>query len=163
MDDFLSKPIDPSVLLNVIQRWLIQDDSPPETANSIVSNTPEPKELMSDNSSKHVELMFDHDDLLRRMDNDDDIIVLIVEAFLEDIPARIDAIESALTSTDFNQLIREAHSIKGTAANIGAKALSQYALELEQAAKLEDNDVSQQTFETLKECFAELKIILEKF
>ena len=56
-------------------------------------------------------------------DGDPELLLDLIEMFLEDAPARIASIESALQSTDFGGIERAAHSLKGSAGNLGAVLL----------------------------------------
>lgn len=62
-----------------------------------------------------------------------ELLQRIFDAFLKDIPNRISALELALSTGDHVTAEREAHSIKGAAANISATYLYSSASEMERA------------------------------
>ena len=62
---------------------------------------------------------------------DDDFLGEIIGIFLNDMPARLSELESGLAATDTAKLLRAAHSIKGSAANVGALRLQSAAERLE--------------------------------
>ena len=62
----------------------------------------------------------------------------IFKAFLNDIPKRLAALNAALSSGDNKTAEREAHSIKGAAANISASNLRASAFEVERVCKAGD-------------------------
>jgi len=96
------------------------------------------------------------------MDNDEEIIRVVAEAFLQDIPDRIISLEKAIKDNNIEEISEIAHSIKGTAANISADALSSSALKIEQALKKGDASKIQPIFEEMQVGFVQLKNILQK-
>ena len=54
---------------------------------------------------------------------------------LEEFPKRLAALEAALSESNFETGHREAHTIKGSAANIGAPRVREAALAVEQACR----------------------------
>jgi HPt (histidine-containing phosphotransfer) domain-containing protein len=63
------------------------------------------------------------------------ILKEVVGIFLEDAPAHLRAVETAVATGDRDALRSRAHSIKGSAANVGAVRLSKIAASLEQSLK----------------------------
>lgn len=59
----------------------------------------------------------------------------LIELFLEDQHERLSSIEQAIAGGDSADLRREAHTLKGAAANMGALALQHLARELEEAGR----------------------------
>lgn len=59
----------------------------------------------------------------------------VLGGFLETVRVQIKTMQEAIRSKDVEVLWKEAHSIKGGAANLVANELSGLALELEQAGK----------------------------
>lgn len=59
----------------------------------------------------------------------------LVEMFVEEMPARINALETQARSRDWQQLTRTAHQLKGAAGSYGFHAVTPCALRLETAAK----------------------------
>ena len=58
----------------------------------------------------------------------------IVAIFLSDMPARIAELEAGLAAGEAGKFMRAAHSIKGSAANLGATRLQEAAKRLESQA-----------------------------
>ena len=108
------------------------------------------------------EKVFDHADLLKRMDNDEEIIKLVVGVFLQDITERIAVQKAAIEIADFKQIIEVAHGIKGTAANLSCFVLSDYAATIEQAGETNDIETIRNVFPVLEESFIQLESILKK-
>ena len=62
---------------------------------------------------------------------DEALLIEVLKGFMENVRAQIGVMQQALISQDADRVRREAHSIKGGAANLRADALSRIALELE--------------------------------
>lgn len=73
--------------------------------------------------------------LLDLMDGDADLVVEVIDLFLEDAPQRIAGIVAAIDAGEPDSLMRAAHSLKGSSANVGAKALTGLCANLEQRGR----------------------------
>lgn len=62
---------------------------------------------------------------------DDEFLVEVVTAFLEDSPQHVQAMQTALAAGDAQALMRAAHSLKGSCGNFGAARLQALCAELE--------------------------------
>ena len=76
-------------------------------------------------------------DSLRAISPDDggEFLNELIDIYLADTPQRIAEIEQCLASQNAGDLTRAAHSIKGSAANLGAAALRTAAEKLEHHAR----------------------------
>lgn len=74
---------------------------------------------------------FDREALLERVMRDDGLVRLVLSTFVADMPVQMDALRAALASGDEKGVRRQAHTIKGAAANVGAMGLSQWAQTME--------------------------------
>jgi len=72
-----------------------------------------------------------------QLDGVPDLIVELIDLYLEDAPHRLAAIEEALTRKDQRALKQAAHCLKGSSANLGAL---QVALICEELERIECND-----------------------
>ncbi len=163
MDDYLSKPIRPRDVEEMIRRWLpeIEATDPvqpfsdpretvrvPTTSHQRDTDTTSPGSEESDlganpvvspvESDESVEEVFNESDLLERLMGDRTLASTIAVDFLEDMIAQMDALRAAVDAEDFSAAQRLAHTIKGAAANIGAPLFRMAALNLEKAAELGD-------------------------
>ena len=87
--------------------------------------------------SEEVVQFFDVEQALSYMDGDGELLRATVELFLEEYPKILARLHTALADQDAKTLEREAHSIKGAAANLGATATYEAALRLEQIGQAE--------------------------
>ncbi|CAK9003865.1 Hybrid signal transduction histidine kinase J, partial [Durusdinium trenchii] len=125
MNGFVSKPIDASQLIELVER-LARDGGG----------------VVGDNDSAAVldavdpnESPVDLDIALSRMGGDVDILQLLKEQFVKDGPRLLADAEVANEEGNFDALRRAAHSLKGLAANFEAAELVQCAMRIEDSAK----------------------------
>ncbi len=124
MDDYISKPVQPERLLEVIEKWLAR----PKKSN--------PEDISVD--IPPVNRVFDKTGFLDRMMGDKDLAGEILDGFLADVPLQVCEMKKALDSGDAHSIRHQAHSLKGASGNVGAIALEQIALQVELAGKAGD-------------------------
>ena len=93
---------------------------------------------------------------------DDDFLGEIIGIFLTDMPMRIAELENGLRGIEADKFMRAAHSIKGSAANMGALALGAAAQALEAESKLKPLDQMTPLLEALKAEYARAAVELKK-
>ena len=125
MDDYLIKPVFRQDLLDKVDRWIniepaIADAAPPSVASADHAALPEPMDFAR---------------ALEEFEGNREFLAGLLERFLENVRNQLNAIREALDRTDAEILRREAHAIKGGAANLTAAELSSAAAELEKTAK----------------------------
>ena len=125
MDDYLSKPIRPEELAAVIERWIAGNDGD-TTQGRRKPPAPEPPD--------EYWAAFDRAAVLDRLDGDEEMLVEVMETFLEDAPQQLRLIEEAVTASDATQIRFYAHTLKGSAGNVGATGLQTAAYWLEKAS-----------------------------
>ena len=74
-------------------------------------------------------------EVLESTGDDLDFVRELIETYLADSPAQLDAIDEALAADDAAALVRPAHTLKSSSATIGAMRLSAVARELEMAGR----------------------------
>ena len=109
------------------------------------------------------EPIFDRDAALARLGGDEALLKEVCEIFLGDYAAQTNEIEKALSASDFTQVKRGFHSLKGAAANIGAERLSKLAAALEQQASENDKSGVIENLEFFRDCSKGLSEELKKF
>ncbi|HUU00891.1 MAG TPA: ATP-binding protein [Myxococcota bacterium] len=122
MDGHLSKPIRPDDLLRALVR----------TAHVWRDR--------SSHDSPETGVVWDRDDLLKRMENDVDLARELLQLFCKQCPRLIEMARQALLKSDAAGLALQAHSLKGAAANVAAHELRSAAARLEASAR--SNDLS---------------------
>jgi len=82
----------------------------------------------------------DLDEALEAVDGDLDLLQDVVKLFLEEWPARVEALRNALARQDTTDVVNTAHGLKRALCNVGGMAAGDLALQLEitgEKAKLE--------------------------
>jgi len=116
MDDFVSKPIEPAVLFEVMGRHLGERGE------------------IADGPSALREVL-DWDEVLDRMDGDEVVLREILALFGQDAPHMMRKLEEARASGDAQRVERAAHSLKGASATISARTVAPLAQRVEQLAR----------------------------
>lgn len=89
-------------------------------------------------------------------------LVEMVELFLEHAPQRLATANEALAEGDLKTVYRAAHSLKSTAANVGAARLQALAAELEERAAAGDAAVAGPMLEELNRRYERVRPDLER-
>jgi len=124
MDAYLSKPIDPSLLFAAVETG--------GAGNGVSTARADPA-------------TFDEDGLRHRVSGDAALMAEVIRLFLEDLPARLAAIEDAVTGRNAAALRAAAHVLRGSAGNLSAGALSEAARVLERVgadSRLDEADTA---------------------
>ena len=91
--------------------------------------------------------------LFERFGNDEELIQVVLDAFLEEAPELIVKIKTALDNGDTDLIKAHAHALKGSAANVNADILKEMALRLEQDANQGELVSISQIFSDIEEEF----------
>jgi HPt (histidine-containing phosphotransfer) domain-containing protein len=87
----------------------------------------------------------------------------LADVFLEDNDARALRLAEVLTAGDLPSAKREAHTLKGSSANVGASTLAAHAMRLEQACTTGDLGGAQHAFELVRDELARVKSFLRAY
>ncbi|MBW1781155.1 MAG: PAS domain S-box protein [Deltaproteobacteria bacterium] len=145
MDDYLTKPLTRKHFLAMIEKWTgSAADGDAETPS--LQTAPQPDTIIPDKSrlteypNRHSSsilhhpskksLPMDFEKALNEFEGDEALLMEVLKGFMENVRGQIEVIQEALMSQDADRVRREAHSIKGGAANLRAGKLSSIAFEL---------------------------------
>lgn len=92
-------------------------------------------------------------------DNEPDLLVELMELYLQDAPVKIDAIREAVARADKEALKRAAHSLKGSSGTLGVRQLASVCEELECLANAASSDATALTHR-LEEEFVRVQEVL---
>jgi signal transduction histidine kinase/DNA-binding response OmpR family regulator/HPt (histidine-containing phosphotransfer) domain-containing protein len=145
MNDYVAKPVARQALAAALSKWLPHaadegnvgpEDGGPrgEAVISPATPVPPPAPLNLNPATP----IFDRAGMLARLMDDEELIRLVVDGFLEDLPRQITALKAALEARDAPGVERQAHTLKGASANVGGERLREVAYEMEQAARAGD-------------------------
>lgn len=133
MDDYISKPVQIQELQQAILRW---GAAHIETKTSL--DTPPDTKTHRNNGSSPLLDWATIQELEAMEEFDPGLCAEMMEMYLEDSVRLVTAIEQSIQKKDAHMLGKEAHGLKGVAISIGAVAVSEIALELEQKGKNND-------------------------
>ncbi|GAB4147730.1 MAG: hypothetical protein Fur0037_15970 [Planctomycetota bacterium] len=100
-------------------------------------------------------------------DGDPELLLDLIQLFLDDGPAKIAAIEQGISNGDFDQVERAAHALKGSAGNLGAKLLQAVCEKLQRATRqhqlAEVTELAPQLHQRFSEAMQALKDLQGKY
>ena len=128
MDDYVTKPLDPDLLIAAIERFCPLSDA---EATRAVARTAEPSADAAGIDAE--QRVLDLDDLRRRCRGKVSLMVGILGKFRAALRATLADLDAALANSDLPRGARMAHSLKGSSASVGAKGIAAAAAELELA------------------------------
>ena len=105
MDGYLSKPLTPHLVYAAVENEL------PATSGGPA---------------------FERASALERLGGDENLLSDVIQIFIEDCPVRVSAIRAAVNERNAEGIQREAHALKGAAANLSMRGLFEIAETLEQ-------------------------------
>ena len=123
MDEFISKPIDPEGFLGTLERFLGHAPADEAAAGSAPVEAEDLDNTQLDSLAKLLP---------------PDRFATIVQSYLASAKERLIRIESRARDLDFANVARDAHDLRGTSGNFGARRLQALAEQLETACKAED-------------------------
>ena len=156
MNDYLSKPVMPRELADVLDRWL-----PKKPALSMAARAP--RGLAAASGRQKQATVFDKAGMLDRLMDDEELARTVVKGFLDDIPKQIRLLRDCIEAADVPGATRQAHTIKGASANVGGEALRAVAFEMEQAAGAGDLKAVLAAMPELENQFVLVKEAMDEF
>jgi signal transduction histidine kinase/CheY-like chemotaxis protein len=126
MDDFISKPVMPRALAQILTKWL-----PKEWESSENKNAPGHTPSIPVASSSSV---LDMTALLSRFMGDREVAGKVLDGFLADMPGQILSLLQYVEAGNAEDARKQAHKIKSASAAINGEALRASASEVETAA-----------------------------
>ena len=153
MDDYLTKPIrlqDMTTKLDELfpHGEVSSPDVTTENATSMVSQT---------------SVVIDWERAIQHVGGDRQLFCEVVQAFLDDTPKMLEALEVAENQRDLKEFGVAAHSIKGSMLFINPEEAVNLAQKMETLADGDDMALVQEAFGEFKQCFATIRRVLEQF
>lgn len=137
MDDYIAKPIDRNELFRLIEQHLQPGGVQPPAVD-----------------------LFNIEDVLSRIGEDNELLRKLISIFLEDGNEKVKIIRRALAQEDFESVLREALSLKGSAGDISSRRLYTCASSLEKAVETRDSAAAGQALDEIEETMSELTFVL---
>lgn len=151
MDDYIPKPINPSVLKSTLIKWIFKGELSEHLNDEHV--------LMHEVPSTDLPL-WDEADALHRLGGNSALLRKIIDSFMNDAAKSLAGLAKALEENSSEDAQLHAHSLKGSAGNVGALKLQAIAKHLEQEAKNKNITKAQAGF---KKCENALNATLKIF
>jgi two-component system sensor histidine kinase/response regulator len=150
MDDYISKPVRIEELDAALQRGFTSMETGSAQPNS---PAPSPEGPLVDSESL---------DNLRslRMEGEPDPLAELVDLFLNDTPDRLAQMRDALQRADAMALESAAHSLKGSASNLGARVIANHCAKVMQCSRKNELAPAAALVKQIEEGFPKVKAIL---
>ncbi len=148
MDDYVPKPIEPQKLFNTIEKYV----------KSRHRKQVFPRQRKSEKGDPFKDIPIDLESAMRRFDGDEEFFKETLGEFLNYAPKQLAKMTEAMEKGDAKVVEREAHSLKGAAGNLEAKAFAEAAMRLEILGRKEDLIEAKDVLRCLK---SELKHLAE--
>ncbi|TVR05452.1 MAG: response regulator [Spirochaetaceae bacterium] len=124
MDDYLSKPLEPSSLAKMLEKWL------PDPAGDTI-----PLDETGESHRETVDpMVFNSSEFMERIGGDQELAAEILQGFAEQNGTRIEELARLIAEDNTNGVGRCAHALKGTALAVSAEAFTKVCTQLEHAA-----------------------------
>lgn len=132
MDDYVSKPVQIEELAVILERYVPATTSASDKA---VSDTPTAKVAEADSGVERLDYTVINGLRELREPGQADPLAELVDLFLVDAPERLHRIQHGWQAGDLKAVQHAAHSLKGSASNLGVLRLAKLAAQLEKEAK----------------------------
>jgi PAS domain S-box-containing protein len=137
MDGYVSKPIQVHLLRAEIARL---------TKNGV----PRMEQAAKKTKRELVPLIFDHEELLARVENDRELLRDLLTIFKEEFPRQLLVLREAVQARDGKRVTSAAHSLRGMLSNLAATRAAASAARLEQMGRKEEVSGFQEAFAALE-------------
>ncbi len=140
MNDYMTKPIELSIIQQKIQKWL-----PNLNKKSNQKIKPAVQNKMTQ--------LFNFDAINSRLSGNQVLVVKVCNTFINTATKNLENLTQAIENKDLDKIKKLAHAIKGASATIGCTLLQNHSEVLEDKAKEGDFSSIKLQFNQLKTCF----------
>ncbi|WP_186443199.1 hybrid sensor histidine kinase/response regulator [Desulfobotulus alkaliphilus] len=129
MNDYLSKPVMPEKLADILKKWL--DTAPESGAKEVSSASFQETAISETENAKSFRQVWNPATLDRLLEGDTDLIRSVQDIFFKGLPENLKKLKEAFQNGDGENARLIAHTIAGSSSNVGAEILMDTALEIE--------------------------------
>ncbi|MFZ3266339.1 MAG: PAS domain S-box protein [Terriglobales bacterium] len=150
MNDYLSKPIEPGQVAEILAKW---------------RNMPDPREPVNlpFDTVQPASEVFEVNELVDRLSGDEALAREIVAGFLSDVPGQLRKLREQIETGDASHTRAQAHTLTGAAATVSAPALRALSRQILQAVTDGNLAAAVALLTPLEEQFELFKITLSQF
>jgi CheY-like chemotaxis protein len=153
MNDYVPKPIDPNLLFQKLSTYLAP----------VAKKQLEMSHLIMDKNTK-IELNLNALEALRDFDDGKgEVLTEVVKKFLETTPERLAPFKKHCADGRWEDVRHIAHTVKSSAATVGAAALSEIAKQIEHNMREKKHEGLEQDCETLLRVYAASQVALSNY
>jgi PAS domain S-box-containing protein len=166
MDDYISKPLQKTELLALLERISAGRKPVRAKASATVANghsQPDAIQILARASSAKALPVFSREKLLDELDDDEELMRRMIALFHENTPRLLDEIRGAIARHSASDLARSAHALLSSLGAFGALDACQLTLQIEAQAHHEDYENTERTFAALERGTAEIHAALAAF
>jgi CheY-like chemotaxis protein len=149
MNDYLSKPIEPRQLAEILAKWRTAPVRP-EPASLPVGDL------------QAASGVFEVKELVERLSGDEALAREIVAGFISDVPGQLRKLRQQIDKGDSSRACAQAHTLTGAAATVSAPALRVLSRQIQQAVTDGDLAGAAALLTPLEEQFEQFKTILNQ-
>lgn len=154
MDDFVTKPFRNIDLISSLNNWLEV-----VSVADIQHSEEEPEQAADDVSNE--QSIIDKKTFETLQELMGELFPELIKTFNKGVEGCIESLESWQPGDELEEFIRPPHSLKSSAANIGAMGLSQLAADIEALAKQEQIELAKEKLTDLKQEYKKVKVALK--
>jgi two-component system, sensor histidine kinase and response regulator len=165
MDDYISKPIDPEHLFQLIESYLparpserVSSHPIPDCSITSEAATPAPNRV---DLARPEQPLLDRAALLSRVGGDSELLRELINLFFEDTPGMVETIRHAIARKNASDLAKAAHRLKGALGNFSAYRTVQLAAQLEQHGRNASWEEVPQIYQSLETNLTSLNSALQ--
>jgi CheY-like chemotaxis protein len=170
MDDYLTKPIKSEDLRKILSHWVVEKSLQPlinssQNYHSITDTTNTmPSDSTISDLALHPLLTLDIK-VLDRLQKElrGRSIAWLLDIFIQEYPYYLTTIHQALSEQDSHALFQATHKLKGSAANLGAKKMTEICMQLEAFSRIGAFPEATRLVSSLEEEGQQLLLALENF
>jgi len=140
MNDFLSKPFTLTQLKTIIERWLADSNRNKDQTHQGMPSSILKEGNISDNSVINLKKLNTYRQL--GLNGDNTFLKRLLSVYLSSAPVSFSQIEQAIQIRDYKILRYAAHTLKSSSANVGAEKFSEMCQQLENFAKMQQIELT---------------------
>jgi diguanylate cyclase (GGDEF)-like protein len=159
MDDFLSKPLRIDELTEALLKWVPRDLPSHDYDLDLSVDENDVTMPVVDITGANYDPIVMHE----LKNNIGEVVIPMIEAFIEDTPVYLESLKNAITEGDAKQTRELAHTVKGSASNFGAKQVVDFSGLIEKKGEQEDLSGTLGLYEQLLAAYARLRKSLEEY